>query len=385
MQDVIYADYAATTPVYPEVIEAMAPFFNLNYGNASAVYSLGRDARKAMKTARESIAERLGAEPEEIFFTSGATESNNWAVIMGPKISNKNKIITSKIEHHAILQPVEYMKSKGFETVIIDVGPDGLVNMNKLENCIDSKTGLVSVMFVNNEIGTIQPIEEISKICQKNGVIFHTDAAQGLGHLNINVKKLGINMLSFSGHKFGAPKGIGGIFIKKGLNIGPFIHGGGQEFGMRPGTENIASIIGMAKALEITYNNLEEENEKLYNFDKILIESLLKIKKSRLNGHPEKRIAGNTNFCFEGVEGEAIILNLDQNGICVSSGSACTSRSLEPSHVLLAIGLSHEISHGSVRISLGRFSTKEHIDFIISKLTEIIIKLRKMSPLWNED
>lgn len=387
MKKIIYMDNAATTAVSQEALETMMPFFRENFGNPSTIYSVGRNAKKELEIARERVAKALGASPKEIFFTSCGTESDNWAIkgaaFEGLK-KGKNHIITSKIEHHAVLHTVQYLEKKGFDVTYLDVDSQGLVNPKDVENAITEKTALVTIMYANNEIGTIEPIEEIGKICKDKGVLFHTDAVQAVGHVPIDVKKQNIDMLSLSAHKFHGPKGIGALYIRKGVRIETFMEGGAQESGKRAGTENTAEIAALGKAIETACTEIEEKNSKLIKKRDKLISELLKIEHSRLNGHREKRLPGNVNISFEGIEGESLLLLLDMAGICASSGSACTSGSLDPSHVLLAIGLPHEIAHGSLRLSLDESNTDEEIDFVIAEVSKAVKRLRDMSPLWEK-
>lgn len=387
MKKIIYMDNAATTAVSQEALETMIPFFRENFGNPSTIYSVGRNAKKELEIARERVAKALGASPKEIFFTSCGTESDNWAIkgaaFEGLK-KGKNHIITSKIEHHAVLHTVQYLEKKGFDVTYLDVDSQGLVNPKDVENAITEKTALVTIMYANNEIGTIEPIEEIGKICKDKGVLFHTDAVQAVGHVPIDVKKQNIDMLSLSAHKFHGPKGIGALYIRKGVRIETFMEGGAQESGKRAGTENTAEIAALGKAIETACTEIEEKNSKLIKKRDKLISELLKIERSRLNGHREKRLPGNVNISFEGIEGESLLLLLDMAGICASSGSACTSGSLDPSHVLLAIGLPHEIAHGSLRLSLDESNTDEEIDFVIAEVSKAVKRLRDMSPLWEK-
>ncbi len=387
MKKIIYMDNAATTAVSQEALETMMPFFRENFGNPSTIYSVGRNAKKELEIARERVAKALGASPKEIFFTSCGTESDNWAIkgaaFEGLK-KGKNHIITSKIEHHAVLHTVQYLEKKGFDVTYLDVDSQGLVNPKDVENAITEKTALVTIMYANNEIGTIEPIEEIGKICKDKGVLFHTDAVQAVGHVPIDVKKQNIDMLSLSAHKFHGPKGIGALYIRKGVRIETFMEGGAQESGKRAGTENTAEIAALGKAIETACTEIEEKNSKLIKKRDKLISELLKIERSRLNGHREKRLPGNVNISFEGIEGESLLLLLDMAGICASSGSACTSGSLDPSHVLLAIGLPHEIAHGSLRLSLDESNTDEEINFVITEVSKAVKRLRDMSPLWEK-
>ena len=377
-------DNAATTKVHPDVLKEMLPYLKENYGNPSSIYSLGQESRKAIEIARETVAKALGANSNEIFFTSGGSESDNWA-IKDIAFANQDKgkhIITTSIEHHAVLHTCEYLKKYGFEITYLPVNRNGIIDINDLKKAIRKDTILVSVMYANNEIGTIQPIEEIGKITKEKGIYFHTDAVQALGSIPIDVNKLNIDLLSISGHKFNAPKGVGALYIRKGTKILNMIHGGGQERNMRAGTENVASIVGMGKAIELATRDIEKKNRYIKDLREYLIENLLKdIPNTILNGDRERRLAGNINVCFKYIEGESILLMLDHMGVCASSGSACTSGSLEPSHVLLALGLPHEIAHGSLRLTLSKENTKQDIEYILNILPDIVKRLRDMSPL----
>lgn len=382
----IYLDNAATTSLKSEVLEEMMPILKENYGNPSSIYSIGRNARKEVEKSRQTVAEILGANPSEIFFTSGGTESDNWAirgVAFAQFRKGKNHIITSKIEHHAVLHTVKELEKEGFEATYLDVDKNGFVNPEDVKAAITEKTALVTVMYANNEIGTIQKISEIGKVCHEKGVIFHTDAVQAVGHLEINVKEQNIDLLSLSGHKFHGPKGVGALYVKKGVRILNLMQGGAQESNKRPGTENVAGIVGLAKALEISMQNRQEKNKDLEKKRDFLINELLEIKRSRLNGDRTQRLPGNVNISFEGIEGESLLLLLDAAGICASSGSACTSGSLDPSHVLLAIGLVHEVAHGSLRLSLDESTTMEELEYTVSEVKKVVERLRSMSPLWE--
>ncbi|NLY86340.1 MAG: cysteine desulfurase NifS [Tissierellia bacterium] len=387
MKKYIYMDNAATTPVKKEVLEEMLPYFTEKYGNPSSVYSLGSMSKRAVEDAREKVAKALGANPREIFFTGGGSESDNWA-IKGVAFANYDKgnhIITSKIEHHAILHTCEYLEKKGFEVTYLDVDEYGIVDLEQLRNAITDKTILISIMFANNEIGTIQPIKEIGEIAKEKNIYFHTDAVQAIGNIKIDVKELNIDLLSLSAHKFYGPKGIGALYVRQGVKIDPLITGGAQERKRRAGTENVPAIVGLGKAIELAYTNFEEKNNRLIKLRDMLIEKIKSnIDYVRLNGHPVKRLPGNVNMCFQFIEGESLLLSLDMEGIAASSGSACTSGSLDPSHVLLAIGLSHEIAHGSLRLTLGDFNTEEEIDYVVEKLVKIVERLRSMSPLYEK-
>lgn len=383
----IYADNAATTAVSKKALEAMLPYFTEHYGNASSIHRVGQEANKALQQARAEIAAILGAEPKELIFTSGGSESDNQAIIsaalQGAK-KGKKHIISSKIEHHAVLHVLDKLEKEGYDITLLDVSPEGLVSPESVEKAIREDTALVTIMFANNEIGTIEPIKEIGEICRKHGVIFHTDAVQAVGHVPINVKEMNIDMLSFSAHKFHGPKGIGGLYVRKGIRLLPLIEGGAQERGLRAGTENVAAVVGMAAALKEQVENMEKNAEKLTKMRDRLIDSILKeVPRVRLNGDRVKRLPGNANFCFEGIEGEALLLMLDNLGICGSSGSACTSGSLDPSHVLLAIGLPHEIAHGSLRLTFSEYNTEEEIDYIIKVIPQVVKRLRDMSPMWE--
>lgn len=383
----IYLDNAATTQTYPEVLDAMLPFFTEHYGNPSSIYSFAGEAGKAVDEARRTIASAIGADASEIYFTGGGSESDNWALkATAEAYASKGKhIITSKIEHHAILHTCEWLAKYGIEVTYLDVDENGLVSPEALKAAIRPDTILVSIMTANNEIGTIEPIAELGRIAHEAGALFHTDAVQAFGHIPINVDEMNIDMLSASGHKFNGPKGIGFMYIRKGVKIRSFIHGGSQERSRRAGTHNVPGIVGMAKAASLA---VEQMNERMAYETKLrehLIERVLnEIPYVRLNGHRTNRLPNNANFCFRFIEGESMLILLDQNGICGSSGSACTSGSLDPSHVLLAIGLPHEIAHGSLRLTLSEKTTMEDIDFTVDKLKEIIERLRSMSPLYAD-
>lgn len=387
MSELIYLDNAATTQVYPEVLEAMKPYFTEYYGNPSSIYSFAGESKKAVDGARQTIADFLNTTPEEIYFTGGGSESDNWALkATAEAYKSKGKhIITSKIEHHAILHTCEYLEKQGFEVTYLDVDENGLVHPEDVEKAIRPDTILISVMFANNEIGTIEPIAEIGKIAKEHGVIFHTDAVQAFGHVPIDVDEMHIDMLSASGHKINGPKGIGLMYIRKGLKLGSFIHGGAQERHRRAGTHNVPGIVGFAKAVELAAANLEERIKYETELRDYYIQRVeTEIPFAKLNGDRKKRLPNNTNFCFRFIEGESMLILLDQKGICASSGSACTSGSLDPSHVLLAIGLPHEIAHGSLRVTLSEKTTKEQIDYTVDELKKIIERLRSMSPLYED-
>lgn len=383
----IYADNAATTAVSEEVLNAMLPHFTKAYGNASSIYKLGRDAQKDVEEAREKVAKAIGADPKEIFFTSCGSESDNWAIKgIAENMAKKGKkhIITSVFEHHAVLHTCEYLEKHGFEITYIPVSSDGFVNPEDIKNAIREDTALVTIMYANNEIGTIQPIEEIGKICKEKKVIFHTDAVQAVGHVEIDVKKQNIDMLSMSGHKIHAQKGIGALYVRKGIVLPNLIHGGGQERGKRAGTENVPAIVGLGVAIENACRNIAEKRDIITPRRNRLIDGILKLPYTRLNGDRNKRLPGNLNISIEGIEGESLLLMLDLNGICASSGSACTSGSLDPSHVLLSIGLKHEVAHGSLRLSIEEDVTDEDVDYILEVIPKVVERLRSMSPVWEK-
>lgn len=387
MSKLIYLDNAATTQVYPEVVEAMTPFFTEYYGNPSAIYSFADEAKKAVDKARTILAEGIHARTEEIYFTGGGSESDNWALkATADAYGKKGKhIITTKIEHHAILHTAEYLEKQGFEVTYVNVDEKGLIRLDELEAAIRSDTILISVMAANNEIGTIQPLEEIGAIARKHGILFHTDAVQAFGHIPLDVEKMNIDMLSASGHKVNGPKGIGMLYIRKGVKIRSFIHGGAQERNRRAGTHNVPGIVGFGKAAELAFNGMEERMASETGLRDYLIERVRKeIPYTRLNGDRTRRLPNNAHFCFRFIEGESMLILLDRNGICASSGSACTSGSLDPSHVLLALGLPHEIAHGSLRLTLSEKTTVEDIDFTVEQLRKIIERLRNMSPLYED-
>lgn len=387
MEKVIYLDNAATTKMAPEVVEAMLPCFTECYGNASSIYSLGTQAKKALGKARETIAESLGAEPNEIYFTAGGSEADNWAVkATAEAYAFKGKhIITSAIEHHAVLHTCKYLEQRGFEVSYIGVDENGILKMEELKAAIRTDTILITIMFANNEIGTIQPIKEIGEIAKEKGILFHTDAVQAYGQLPINVEEYHIDMLSASGHKLNGPKGTGFLYIRKGIKSRSLIHGGQQERGRRAGTENIPGIVGLAAAAKRAFSIMEEKTEKEMRLRDYLIERIQKeIPYCRLNGDRYRRLPNNVNFSFQFIEGESLLIMLDMKGICASSGSACTSGSLDPSHVLLAIGLSHEIAHGSLRLTVSEENTIEEMDQTVECMKEIIERLRSMSPLYED-
>ena len=384
---IIYMDNAATTPVKPEVLEAMLPYFTEKFGNPSSIYSISAENKKVITDARELIAKTINTSTENIYFTAGGSESDNWALkATAEAYGTKGKhIITTKIEHHAILHTCEYLEKKGFEVTYLDVDENGLVKLDELEKAIRPDTILISVMFANNEIGTIEPIAEIGKIAHEHGVLFHTDAVQAYTQVPIDVEAMNIDMMSVSGHKINGPKGIGFLYIRRGVKILSFVHGGAQERRRRAGTENVTGIVGLAKAAEIATGNMEERTAEERKVRDHLIERIEKeIPYAKLNGDREKRLPNNVNFSFQFIEGESMLIMLDGKGVCASSGSACTSGSLDPSHVLLAIGLPHEIAHGSLRLTISDETTMEDADFVVDNLKEIVTRLREMSPLYED-
>ena len=383
----VYADNAATTKMSRTAIEAMMPYMDKIYANPSSLHSLGQEAKEVLENARERVAEVLGAQPRDIIFTSGGSEADNQAIISAANIGarkGKKHIISTAFEHHAVLHTLDKLKKEGFEITLLDVGEKGLVTPQQVEEAIREDTALVTIMYANNEIGTIQPIKEIGAVCRSKGVLFHTDAVQAAGHLRIDVEEQNIDMLSLSGHKFHGPKGVGVLYARKGIALSNIIEGGAQEKGKRAGTENIPAIMGMTAALEEAVANIDANAEKVSAMRDRLIEGLSRIPHSILNGDTENRLPNNVNFCFEGIEGEAMLLLLDDMGVCASSGSACTSGSLDPSHVLLAIGRPHEIAHGSLRLSLCEDNTEEEVEHIINAVTQVIFRLRSMSPVWRD-
>lgn len=383
---IIYLDHAATTYVKPEVFEAMKPYFCEHFGNASSIYSIGRHSKKAVEEAREKVAKAIGAQAKEIYFTGSGSEADNWA-LKGVAAANKKKgnhIITSAIEHPAIMNSCKYLEGEGFEVTYLPVDSDGIVSLEDLKNAIKENTILISIMFANNEIGTIQSVQEIGAIARERGILFHTDAVQAVGNIPIDVEKMNIDLLSLSGHKLYGPKGIGALYVRKGVKISSFIHGGQQERGKRASTENIPAIVGLGEAIELATENLEEYNKKLISLRERTIEGLMaRIPYIRLNGHRHNRLPGNVNISFQYIEGESLLLMLDMLGVCGSSGSACSSGSLDPSHVLMAIGLPHEIAHGSLRLSFGDENTDEDVDYILEEIPKIVNRLRDMSPLYE--
>lgn len=387
MNKLIYLDNAATTKTAPEVLEAMLPYFTECYGNPSSVYSFASKNKDEITKQREVIAEALGAKGNEIYFTAGGSESDNWALKATAEAykDKGNHIITTKIEHHAVLHTAEYLEKQGFEVTYLDVDENGIVKLEELKKAIRPTTILISVMFANNEIGTIQPIKEIGKIAKEHGILFHTDAVQAFGQIPINVDKCNIDMLSASGHKLNGPKGIGFLYIRKGVKIRSFVHGGAQERKRRAGTENVPGIVGFGTAVKRAADTMKERTDKEIELRDYMIDRISsEIPYARLNGDAKKRLPNNVNFSFRFIEGESLLIMLDMKGICASSGSACTSGSLDPSHVLLAIGLPHEIAHGSVRMTLSEETTKDDIDYVVDSLKEIVSKLRSMSPLYED-
>lgn len=384
----IYADNAATTALSPKVLEAMTPYLTEVYGNPSSLYRIGAVAKEAVETARQTVADLIGAKSaNEIYFTSGGSEADNWAikgVCRMLKDKGKNHIITTKFEHHAVLHVCESLAKEGFEVTYLDVYEDGIVHPEDVKSAIKDETALVTIMYANNEIGTIQPISEIGKICREAGVLFHTDAVQAMGNVPINVQEESIDLLSLTAHKFHGPKGCGALYVRRGVRFQNLIEGGAQERSKRAGTENVAGIVGLAKALEIAVSTMDERKEKLTKMRNRLIDGLLKIERSRLNGDRDRRLPGNVNMCFEGIEGESLLLKLDLAGVSASSGSACTSGSLDPSHVLLSLGLPHEIAHGSLRLSFSDSNTEEEIDYLLKVIPETVDYLRSFSPLWDK-
>ena len=383
----IYLDNAATTKMSRTAIDAMLPFFDTVYGNPSSLHSMGQKANEALADSRERIARQLGCEAREIFFTSGGSEADNQAIISAAKIGEKKgkkHIISTAFEHHAVLHTLKKLEAQGFEITLLDVHENGIILPGQVADAIREDTCLVTVMYANNEIGTIQPISEIGRICRERGVIFHTDAVQAAGHIHIDVKAQNIDMLSMSAHKFRGPKGVGALYVRKGIPLTTLIEGGAQERGKRAGTENIPAIMGMAAALDEACGNIDQNAEKLSRLRDKLIRGLSEIPHSVLNGDAKQRLAGNVNFCFEGIEGESLLLLLDDRGICASSGSACTSGSLDPSHVLLAIGRAHDIAHGSLRLSLSEENTEQEIDYTVEAVKEVVGYLRSISPIWRD-
>ena len=387
MEQFVYADNAATTKLSPAVLEAMMPYLTEEYGNPSSLYRFGNHAKRAIEQARKEVADVLGAEPFEILFTGGGTEADNWVkeIMRSLKARGKNHFITSAVEHHALLHSAQRLQKEGFEVTFIPVDREGQLDPEQVRAAIRPETGLVSIMFANNEIGTIYPIQEIGAICRQAGVLFHTDAVQAAGHLPINVKEMDIDLLSLSAHKFHGPKGVGAFYCRRGIPLPSLIDGGAQERGKRAGTENVAGIVGLGAALRLANEEMSEASARVSAMRDRLIDGILQtVPMCRLNGPRHNRLPGNCNISFLGIEGESLLLRLDLAGIAASSGSACASSSLDPSHVLLAIGLPHEVAHGSVRLSLSDYNTEEDVDYILEKLPEIVSTLRSMSPLWEQ-
>ena len=383
----VYADNAATTSVSKTALDAMMPYLTTQYGNPSSLYSFAQKAKEALEDARKTVADIIGAEPKEIYFTSGGSEADNQAIVSMAKfgaIKGKKHLISTKFEHHAVLHTLKQLEKQGFEVTLLDVHEDGVVRLEDVEAAIREDTALVTIMFANNEIGTVQPIREIGELCRSKGIPFHTDAVQAAGHMPINVKEMNIDLLSMSGHKFHAPKGVGVLYAKRGMPLFNIIEGGAQERGKRAGTENIPGIVALAAALKESVDNMEANTAKIIPMRDKLFAELSKIPHSKINGSLEHHVPGTVNMCFEGIEGESLLLMLDAKGICASSGSACTSGSLDPSHGLLSIGLPHEVAHGSLRLSIGEYNTMEEIDYIIKVVPEVVAYLRSISPVWED-
>ena len=383
----VYADNAATTSVSKTALDAMIPYLTTQYGNPSSLYSFAQKAKEALEEARKTVADIIGAEPKEIYFTSGGSEADNQAIVSMAKfgaIKGKKHLISTKFEHHAVLHTLKQLEKQGFEVTLLDVHEDGVVRLEDVEAAIREDTALVTIMFANNEIGTVQPIREIGELCRSKGIPFHTDAVQAAGHMPINVTEMNIDLLSMSGHKFHAPKGVGVLYAKRGMPLFNIIEGGAQERGKRAGTENIPGIVALAAALKESVDNMEANTAKIIPMRDKLFAELSKIPHSKINGSLEHHVPGTVNMCFEGIEGESLLLMLDAKGICASSGSACTSGSLDPSHVLLSIGLPHEVAHGSLRLSIGEYNTMEEIDYIIKVVPEVVAYLRSISPVWED-
>ena len=384
----VYADNAATTSVSKTALNAMMPYLTEDYGNPSSLYGFAQRAAEALAQARATVAECLGASsPKEIYFTSGGSEADNQAIMSAARVGarkGKKHLISTKFEHHAVLHSLKRLEKEGFEVTLLDVHEDGVVRIEDLKNAIREDTCLVTIMFANNEIGTVQPVEEIGALCREKGIPFHCDAVQAAGHMPIDVEKMNIDMLSISGHKFHAPKGVGALYVRKNIPLFNLIEGGAQERGKRAGTENVAGIVAMAAALKESVDNMEADSKKMIAMRDKLFAELSKIPHSKINGSLEHHVPGTVNMCFEGIEGESLLLMLDANGICASSGSACTSGSLDPSHVLLALGLPHEVAHGSLRLSIGEYNTMEEIDHICKVVPQVVEYLRNMSPVWDE-
>ena len=383
----VYADNAATTAVSKTAVDAMMPYLTTLYGNPSSLYGFAQEAKEALDAARKTVADIIGAEPREIYFTSGGSEADNQAIVSMAKfgaIKGKKHLISTKFEHHAVLHTLKQLEKQGFEVTLLDVHEDGVVRLEDVENAIREDTALVTIMFANNEIGTVQPIKEIGELCRAKKIPFHTDAVQAAGHMPLNVVDMNIDLLSMSGHKFHAPKGVGVLYAKRGLPLFNIIEGGAQERGKRAGTENIPGIVALAAALKESVDNMEENTAKIIPMRDKLFAELSKIPHSKINGSLEHHVPGTVNMCFEGIEGESLLLLLDAKGVCASSGSACTSGSLDPSHVLLSLGLPHEVAHGSLRLSIGEYNTMEEIDHIIKVVPEVVSYLRSISPVWED-
>lgn len=380
----VYLDHAATTPVDKEVLEAMLPFFDEKFGNASSLHAYGREAREALEKSREEVAKLINADADEIIFTGSGTESDNLAIKGIAFKHGRGHIITSKIEHPAVLETCKYLEKKGFDVTFLPVDEYGLVKPEDVENAIRDDTILISIMHANNEIGTIEPIEEIGEIARKHGILFHTDAVQSAGKIEIDVKKINVDLLSMSSHKIYGPKGVGALYVRRGVKLEPVLHGGGHEKGMRSSTENVAGIVGFAKACEICRRRMHEDADKITRLRDKIIKEVLKIEESYLTGHPTRRLPNNASFYFKGIEGESLVLMLDAKGIATSTGSACSSKKLQASHVLLAIGIRPEDAHGSLRVTLGRENTEEEIDYFLEVLPEVVEELRKISPMWHK-
>ena len=383
----VYADNAATTSVSKTALDAMIPYLTEKYGNPSSLYAFAQDVKEGLEEARATIAKCINASPKEIYFTSGGSEADNQAIVSAAKVGarkGRKHIISTKFEHHAVLHTLKKLEKEGFEVTLLDVHADGVVTVEDVKNAIREDTCLVTVMFANNEIGTVQPVTEIGALCREKGIPFHTDAVQAAGHMPIDVEAMNIDMLAMSGHKFHAPKGVGVLYAKKNMPLFNIIEGGGQERGKRAGTENMAGIVAMAAALKESCEHMEENNARIIPMRDRLFAELSKIPHSKINGSLEHHVPGTVNMCFEGIEGESLLLMLDAKGICASSGSACTSGSLDPSHVLLSLGLPHEVAHGSLRLSIGEYNTMEEIDHIIESVPTVVEYLRNMSPVWDE-
>lgn len=383
----VYADNAATTCVSKKALDAMMPYLTGKYGNPSSLYSFAQEAKEGLEEARKTVADCIGAQPREIYFTSGGSEADNQAIVSAARLGakkGKKHLISTKFEHHAVLHTLSKLEREGFEVTLLDVHEDGVVRLEDLKNAVRDDTALVTIMFANNEIGTVQPIKEIGAFCREKGIPFHTDAVQAAGHMHIDVNEMNIDMLSMSGHKFHAPKGVGVLYARKSMPLASIIEGGAQERGKRAGTENMSGIAALAAALKESCDAIDDNTSKIIPMRDKLFRELSKIPHSKINGSLEHHVPGTVNMCFEGIEGESLLLMLDANGICASSGSACTSGSLDPSHVLLSLGLPHEVAHGSLRLSIGEYNTMEEIDHIIECVPKVVEYLRNMSPVWDE-